>query len=80
VWSLAAGAAVTPSDATLYDPPLRLLYCGGAGNLVLVLDSNDETDADHRFTVAVTAGQLLDVFAIKQVRAASTATGLLGFT
>jgi len=31
-----AGVAVTPSDATVYAPPLDALYVGGAGNLALV--------------------------------------------
>ena len=31
-----AGAAVTPSDATVYTPPLDALYVGGTGNLALV--------------------------------------------
>ena len=76
-----AGPSITPSDVTIYDPPLRLLRIGpaGAGTLVLVLDGDNDATANHRFTITVANNDEVDRFAIKQVRAASTATGILGF-
>lgn len=72
--------AVTPDNTAVFDPPLTRLYVGGAGNIVIVCDADDETDAAKRSTIAVTAGQVVRDFAIRQVRATSTtATGLIGF-
>lgn len=64
--------AVTASDVTVYDPPLRALFVGGAGNVTLTgLDGNDAT-----FT-GVTAGTILPVSCTK-VKAATTATNITG--
>jgi hypothetical protein len=63
--------AVTPSDTTTYDPPLRAVYCGGAGNLVLT--DLDGTDC----TYVVAAGQQISGFFTK-VKAATSATSLVG--
>lgn len=72
--------AITKSDATLYDPPLRRLYIGGAGNVVVVLDADDEAVSANYTVLAVAAAQILDGFAIRQVRSTNTtATGIIGF-
>lgn len=62
--------AITPADAALSTVP-DAIYVGGAGNLV-VRGSNN-VDA----TFAVSAGQVLPIRPT-QVRAASTATGIIG--
>lgn len=76
-----AGAAITPSDTTIYSPPLRLVRIGGAGNICIVLQGDDENTAAHRTIVAVAAGEYLSTFAIKQIRATDTnATGIQGWS
>lgn len=62
--------AITPADTNLATVP-DAIYVGGAGNLVVRGD--DGTDA----TFAVTAGQTVPI-APTQVRAATTATGIIG--
>lgn len=73
---------ITASDVTVYDPPLRGLRVGaaGAGNVVLVYAGDDEAVAGNRETVAVSNGQLITGFLIRQVRATgTTASGLTGY-
>ena len=71
--------AVTKSDATIYDPPLRSLVASGSGNVVLVLDGDDETDSTKYLTIALTANVPLTGYAIRQVRSTNTtATGFTG--
>ena len=62
--------AITPADTDLSVVP-RAIYCGGAGNLVL----RDKLGTDC--TYVVNAGQYI-MFRALQVRASSTATGLIG--
>jgi hypothetical protein len=73
--------AITPSDVTVYDPPLKKIRVGvaGAGNLVLVYAADDESVAANRDTVAVANNQVVSGFLIRQVRAATTATTLTGY-
>lgn len=67
--------AITTSDATTYDPPLRALYVGGAGNVALTTRGGQ--------TVTLTAppvGTLIDWVLITKVMATNTtATLLVGF-
>lgn len=69
------GQAITTSDATIYDPPLRALYVGGAGNVAIRTAQGD--------TVTLTAppvGTLIDWVAIARVMSTNTtATLLVGF-
>jgi hypothetical protein len=72
---LRKSVAITASDTDTYAPPLRGVYVGGAGDLVVVL--SQDTDADAR-TLAVEAGDFIGYLRIKKVMAATTATGLWG--
>lgn len=67
--------AVTPSDATIYDPPLRRLWVGGTGNVVVRFDGT--ADAAAVTYTAVPAGEYLDVV-VDKVMAATTATNIVG--
>lgn len=69
--------SVTPSDSTVFDPPLTGLYVAGAGDLAL-LGAND--------TVAVTLTAIAaktfvnNLVAVSKVMATNTtATGIVGF-
>jgi hypothetical protein len=76
----ANNGTITPSDATTYNPPIRCLRVGTAGNLAIVLAGDSELDANKYVTLAVSAGEELTSYAIKQVRSTNTtAGGLLGF-
>jgi hypothetical protein len=61
-----AGVAVTPSDATVYTPPLDALYVGGAGNLTVTGCDG----ASYTFD-AVSAGAIYNV-QVTQVKATGT--------
>jgi len=62
--------AITPADSDLAVTP-RAIYCGSSGTVVI----RDFGNVDVTYTV--NAGTYLMIRA-KQVRAASTATGLVG--
>ena len=66
--------AITKSDTTVYDPPLKALWVGGGGNLSLI--ASDDTAAVT--LVGVNGGQIIPVMA-KQVMAATTATSIVGW-
>lgn len=66
--------AVTKSDATVYDPPLRALYVGGGGN-VAILAPDDEAAVT---LTDVPAGTILPISCAKVMSANTTATLLVG--
>ncbi|MCO5092009.1 hypothetical protein [Bosea sp. (in: a-proteobacteria)] len=64
--------AITPADAEL-DEYTTALYVGGDGNLVVVLEDNADGEI---VTFAVSRGY--HPLCCRQVRAATTATGIVG--
>ena len=66
-------ADIASTDADYSSNPLRSLYCGGAGNVV-VRSLEDASDT----TIAVQPGTLLPVVFTRVVRTGTTATGLVG--
>ena len=67
--------AVTPSDSTVYSPPLRALWIGAAGNVaVLALgDSVAQTISD------ISGGTLIDWILVQKVMSTNTtAVNILG--
>ena len=64
-------APITPADTALAVIP-KALYIGGAGNLVVY-----EADGTTAVTFVVQSGAVLPV-RVSQVRAATTATGIIG--
>jgi hypothetical protein len=67
------GAAITPSDATIQGP-MRAIYVGGAGNLVL-----EDVNGTQFTLTAVPVGSIVEV-QVKRVRAATTATLLVALS
>lgn len=65
--------AITASDTTTYDPPIRVLRCTSNGTVILVLDG-DTDDSTHRVSRTMTAGQEITNLAILKVRSTSTRT------
>lgn len=63
---------IAPADAVITGGPVRSLYVGGAGNVVV----RDMQGTVVTFT-AVPAGTILPVM-VDQVRAATTATAIVG--
>jgi hypothetical protein len=72
---VAGGAvAVTASDATVYDPPLRGLYLNSVGTVALVFAD------DSTFSGSPAAGVIHPFAGIRKVMATGTsATGIYGF-
>ena len=66
---------ITPDDATVYDPPLRSLYIGGTGDVVVVAPG--QADGDAATFTGYPAGQWLPV-KVAKVMAATTATDIIG--
>lgn len=63
---------VTPSDATVYSPPLRGCIIEVGGDIVL-----NTSKGDSSVTITVVAGQLIPAM-ITKVLAATTATAVCG--
>ena len=66
--------SVTTSDSTIYNPPLRGLYIGGAGNVAVVLA--DDTNAVTLTGLAVGVFHPIEVK--KVMSANTTATAIVG--
>lgn len=63
--------AITKSDSTTYDPPLRGLFVGGAGDVVLT----DLAGVDASYTVP--AGAIIDWLIITKVKSTGTTATLM---
>jgi len=73
-WPSITLVAVTKSDATVYAPPLRQLYVGLGGDLVV------ETQEGTTITFKnVPAGSFVGPFFVSKVKAATTAGDIVGF-
>jgi len=71
--------AITKSDSTIYDPPIRVLEITTGGTLNFVLDGDDETDPNAVVTKTFTAGDVT-YLAFRQVKTGGTAVVGNGFT
>ena len=70
--------AITASDETEYDPPIRLLRCTSDGTVILVLDGDDD-GASTRISRAMTAGDEITTLAVKKVSATGTSGAYEGY-
>lgn len=66
--------AVTASDSTEYDPPLRGIYIGGAGNVAVLPPDNTSAVT----LTGVTAGSVYPVMCTKVMSTNTTATNIVG--
>lgn len=67
--------AITKSDTTVYDPPLKALWVGGAGDVAVV--AADDTAA---VTISgVNGGQIIPVSISKVMSTNTTATLMVGW-
>ena len=66
--------AITPNDSTDLSQPIRGLYVGATGNVVVIFEGDTAN-----VTLTGVAGGIVHPFAIKRVLATgTTATGLVG--
>lgn len=71
--------AITPSDSTVYDPPLQAIYVGVAGDLTIETTNNLNTGDGPQTFVARANGDV-PVASIRRVMATGTAaTDLIGY-
>ena len=66
--------AITTSDSTTYDPPLRGLFIGGAGNVNVVTVAGNTV----LFTGAI-AGSIIPIACTKVMATSTTATTITAF-
>lgn len=64
--------AITPSDSTTYDPPLRAIYVGGAGNVALTF-----TDDTTAVLTAIAIGVVHPFNNVKKVLSTGTTATLI---
>lgn len=70
------GVAITKSDSTTYNPPLKKLWVGGAGNVAVLLSG----DSAAVTLTGATAGQWIEGLSISKVMSTNTtATLIVGF-
>ena len=67
--------AITPSDTTVYDPPLKAIWVGVGGNLAMI--ASDDTAAVT--LVGVNGGQIIPVMAKQVMATNTTATSIVGW-
>lgn len=68
------GVAVTKSDSTVYNPPLRMLWVGGVGDVAVTLIG----DTTAVTLSAVPAGTMLNVCVTKVMSTNTSATLITG--
>lgn len=68
------GVAIVPSDTTVFSPPLRAIWVGGAGAVAVLLNG----DSAAVTLSAVPVGTMLQVSAIKVMATNTTATLMTG--
>lgn len=64
--------AIVKSDTTTYNPPIRVLYVGGAGDVAVTTAQGDVVTFS-----ALAAGAVIDWLAIAKVMSANTTATLL---
>ncbi len=67
-------AAITASDVTVYDPPIKAIYVGGAGDVTVV--GGDGSGSSVTFSAPI-AGGWLSVQATKVMATGTGATSLV---
>ena len=65
---------ITPSDVTVYSPPLQQLLVGGAGTIEIVNNNGDQS------TITAVAGQTILAEVRQVLSTGTTATGLVGMS
>ena len=68
------GIAITASDSTTYDPPLRGVFVGGAGNLNVT-----GVDGVAVLFTGVVAGSIIPIACTQVLSTSTTATNMTGF-
>jgi hypothetical protein len=74
-WPSSDLVAITPSDATVYSPHLRMIYCGSTGNISVTTAEGTTVS----FIGVPTGGSIGPFFITKVNATGTTATSLIGF-
>lgn len=73
VSSAAGSVSVTASDTTVFDPPGRALWIGGAGNVAVRMAGDESTPT----LVGVQAGTMISICVDKVLSTGTTATSIV---
>lgn len=73
VSSAAGSVTVTASDTTVFDPPGRALWIGGAGNVAVRMAGDESTPT----LVGVQAGTMISICVDKVLSTGTTATSIV---
>jgi len=69
--------AITPSDSTVFNPPYRSLWVGGAGNISVVMSDDREAETTVTFS-GIAAGTWMPIRVVKVMATGTTATLIAG--
>lgn len=68
-----------PTTDTVYSPPIRYVLVATTGNIAFTLEGDDETDTNAVVTLAVSAGDKLEEYSIREIKSSGTTATFTAF-